>query len=105
MLIIGGGPHALAVLSALHEKSLAFAQFASEPVFNQRVGIDSLQKIGTGARASLEHRAGTSVSVGSHLRCNPTRSRTKPNVAGYHPSNVVLVNFGRAALASASRLR
>ena len=74
MLIIGGGPHALAVLSALHEKSLAFAQFASDPVFNQRVGIDSLQKIGTGARASLEQRAGTAVSVGSHLRCNPTRS-------------------------------
>ena len=75
MLIVGGGPHALAVLSALHEKSLAFAQFASDPVFNQRVGIDSLQKIGTAARASLEQRAGTAVSVGS--LCIPTFSYNK----------------------------
>ena len=75
VLIVGGGPHALAVLSALHEKSLAFAQFASDPVFNQRVGIDSLQKIGTAARASLEQRAGTAVSVGS--LCIPTFSYNK----------------------------
>ena len=49
VLIVGGGPHALAVLSALHERSLAFPQFANQNVFNQRVGFDSLQKVGTGA--------------------------------------------------------
>ena len=50
VLIVGGGPHALAVLSALHERSLAFPQFTNQNVFNQRVGFDSLQKVGTGER-------------------------------------------------------
>ena len=49
VLIVGGGPHALAVLSALHERSLAYPQFVNQNVFNQRVGFDSLQKVGTGA--------------------------------------------------------
>ena len=48
VLIVGGGPHALAVLSALHERSLAFPQFTDQSVFNQRVGFDSLQKVGKG---------------------------------------------------------
>jgi lysine/ornithine N-monooxygenase len=47
VLIVGGGPHALAVLSALHERSLAFPQFTNQNVFNMRVGFDSLQKVGT----------------------------------------------------------
>ena len=55
VLIVGGGPHALAVLSALHERSLAFPQFTNQSVFNQRVGFDSLQKVGTGER--LTHLA------------------------------------------------
>ena len=55
VLIVGGGPHALAVLSALHERSLAFPQFTNQNVFNQRVGFDSLQKVGTGER--LTHLA------------------------------------------------
>ena len=49
VLIVGGGPHALAVLSALHERSLAYPQFVNQNVFNQRVGFDSLRKVGTGA--------------------------------------------------------
>ena len=51
VLIVGGGPHALAVLSALHERSFAYPQFASDAVFQQRVGFGSLQKIGTGEAA------------------------------------------------------
>ena len=46
MLIIGGGPHALAALSALHESSFAFGQFTSDNAFQRRVGFKNLQKIG-----------------------------------------------------------
>ena len=46
VLIIGGGPHALAALSALHESSFAFGQFTSDNAFQRRVGFKNLQKIG-----------------------------------------------------------
>ena len=46
VLIIGGGPHALAALSALHESSFAFQQFTSDNAFQRRVGFKNLQKIG-----------------------------------------------------------
>ena len=45
--IIGGGPHALAVLSALHEGSLSFEQYTNDNMFEQRVGFNSHEKIGT----------------------------------------------------------
>lgn len=47
VVIIGGGPHALAALSALHENSLAFPQFGSDNAFANRVGFDSFKKIGS----------------------------------------------------------
>ena len=49
VLIVGGGPHALALLSALHERSFAFPQFRSDAEFHKRIGFNSLQKTGTGA--------------------------------------------------------
>ena len=49
VLIVGGGPHALAAMSALHEKSFLFPQFASETAFDRRVGYNGLRKVGSGA--------------------------------------------------------
>ena len=46
--IIGGGPHALAALAALHEGSLSFEQFGSDSMFQARMGFGSLEKIGNG---------------------------------------------------------
>lgn len=51
VVIVGGGPHALAALSALHENSLAFPQFANDAAFANRVGFDSYKKIGSGPKA------------------------------------------------------
>ena len=48
IVIIGGGPHALAALAALHEKSFAFQQYGDDGQFEHKVGFNSLQKIGTG---------------------------------------------------------
>ena len=45
--IVGGGPHALSALAALHEGSLAFQQFGDDSMFQSRVGFESLQKVGT----------------------------------------------------------
>ena len=50
VVIVGGGPHALATLSALHEGSLAFGQYANDSFFQARVGFNALKKVGTGAR-------------------------------------------------------
>ena len=55
VVIVGGGPHALAALSALHESSLALAQFSSDPYgasglsigVRKRLGIEKLTKIGS----------------------------------------------------------
>ena len=48
IVIVGGGPHALAALSALHERSRSFPQYAaSEQMFERRVGFDSMKRIGT----------------------------------------------------------
>ena len=66
VLIVGGGPHALAVLSALHERSFLFPQFASENMYEKRVGSSSLRKVGSGAVLSIsppEH------SLRSHSVC------------------------------------
>ena len=49
IVIVGGGPHALAALAALQEKTLAFQQYGDDSQFEARVGFDSLQKVGTGA--------------------------------------------------------
>lgn len=46
VLIIGGGPHALATLSALNESTLAFGEFPSDTMFHKRVGLNKLKKIG-----------------------------------------------------------
>jgi lysine/ornithine N-monooxygenase len=46
VVIVGGGPHGLALLSALHEKSFAFSQF-SDASYQTRVGFGSLSKIGS----------------------------------------------------------
>ena len=46
VVIVGGGPHGLALLSALHEKSFAFTQF-SDTAYQTRVGFGSLSKIGS----------------------------------------------------------
>ena len=57
VLIVGGGPHALALLSALHEKSLAYPQFSSADPFGtngttaglrKHLNFDSVEKVGTG---------------------------------------------------------
>ena len=48
VVIIGGGPHALAALAALHEGSLAFNQYGDDVQFEARVGFGSFVKIGTG---------------------------------------------------------
>jgi hypothetical protein len=56
VVIIGGGPHALAALSALHEGSLAFDQYADDNTFEARIGFGSLEKIGTGAERMLVAR-------------------------------------------------
>lgn len=54
IVIIGGGPHALAALSALHEKSFAFAeQYGSENEHQRRVGFGSYTKVGTGSREHI----------------------------------------------------
>lgn len=45
--IIGGGPHALAVLSALHERSYASPQFKDDAAYNLRVGFNSHKLVGT----------------------------------------------------------
>lgn len=74
VLIIGGGPHALAVLSALNERSLAFPSFTSDATFSNRVGFGSLEKVGTACvldpgRAFLEDwRARFSALEITHLR-------------------------------------
>ena len=47
IVIIGGGPHALAALAALQEKSLAFGQYMTDSQFQARVGFDSFQRIGS----------------------------------------------------------
>ena len=51
VVIVGGGPHALAALAALHEGSLGFQQYGDDGFFQARVGFGSLQKVGTGARS------------------------------------------------------
>ena len=48
IVIVGGGPHALAALAALHEGSLAYQQYGDDGMFQARVGFDSLEKVGTG---------------------------------------------------------
>ncbi len=48
VVIVGGGPHALAALSALHEGSLAFQQFGDDRMYEARVGFGSLEKVGSG---------------------------------------------------------
>lgn len=45
--IIGGGPHALAVLAALHEKSFASPQFRDDAAYALRVGFNSHKLTGT----------------------------------------------------------
>ena len=52
VVIVGGGPHALAALAALQEGSLAFQQY-DDGMYASRVGFNSLEKVGTGARAAL----------------------------------------------------
>ena len=56
MLIVGGGPHALAVLSALHERSLAYPQFNQDMAFGmsglasgirKNLGLHGVEKVGT----------------------------------------------------------
>ena len=47
VVIIGGGPHALAVLSALHERSFASPQFKDDAAFSLRVGFDSYKLVGS----------------------------------------------------------
>lgn len=47
VIIIGGGPHAMAALAALHEGSLAFQQF-NEGFYQSRIGFGSLEKAGNG---------------------------------------------------------
>ena len=50
IVIVGGGPHALAALAALHEDSFAFQQYG-EGMFQSRVGFKSLERVGSGPRA------------------------------------------------------
>mmetsp|Transcript_3408 Transcript_3408/g.10484 ORF Transcript_3408/g.10484 Transcript_3408/m.10484 type:complete len:544 (-) Transcript_3408:62-1693(-) len=45
--IIGGGPHALAVLTALHERSYATPQFRDDAAYALRVGFNSHKLVGT----------------------------------------------------------
>jgi hypothetical protein len=47
IVIVGGGVHALAALSALHEGSLSFEHFMDDGQFQARVGFNSHEKIGT----------------------------------------------------------
>ena len=47
IVIVGGGPHALAALAALHEGSLAFSQFGDDNAFQARVGFGTLEKVGS----------------------------------------------------------
>jgi len=56
VVIIGGGPHALAALSALHEGSLVFDQYADDNMYEARIGFGSLKKIGTGTHCMLVTR-------------------------------------------------
>jgi hypothetical protein len=44
VLIVGGGAHGLALLSALHERSLAFPEYSDK---NARVGLAAMGKIGS----------------------------------------------------------
>ena len=52
IVIVGGGPHALAALAALHEGSLAFQQYGNDNLFEARVGFNSHEKVGTGECSS-----------------------------------------------------
>mmetsp|Transcript_39904 Transcript_39904/g.85156 ORF Transcript_39904/g.85156 Transcript_39904/m.85156 type:complete len:527 (-) Transcript_39904:218-1798(-) len=47
VLIVGGGPHALAVLSALHERTLAFSEYMTPSSFEHHVGSASLKRVGS----------------------------------------------------------
>ena len=47
VVIVGGGPHALAALAALNEGSLAFEQFGNDGFFESRIGFKSLNKVGS----------------------------------------------------------
>ena len=47
IVIVGGGPHALAALAALHEGSMASPQYGSDSQYQARVGFNSLKKVGT----------------------------------------------------------
>lgn len=47
IVIIGGGPHALAALSALHERSLSFPEYNTDQAFATRVGFGSMKKTGS----------------------------------------------------------
>ena len=53
VVIVGGGPHALAALAALQEGSLAFQQFNDDGMFQARIGFESLNKIGTGVQKTF----------------------------------------------------
>lgn len=46
VVIVGGGPHGLAVLSALHEKSFAQPQYRSDSAYNLRVGFNAYKLVG-----------------------------------------------------------
>jgi len=47
VVIVGGGPHALAVLGALQEGSLAFNMFGpSDTMYDKRVGFGQMEKVG-----------------------------------------------------------
>ena len=47
VLIVGGGPHGLAVLSALHERSLVYPQLGLDHARSHGMSFESLQKIGS----------------------------------------------------------
>jgi hypothetical protein len=77
IVIIGGGPHALAALSALHEKSFAFAeQYGSENEHQRRVGFGSYTKVGTGS-----HRTRPTLCMLPHKMRSLTYSRRVPILA------------------------
>ena len=92
VVIIGGGPHALAALAALHEGSLAFQQYRDEAMFQSRVGFNSQEKVGTV----------TIIDPGAHfmqswntrfasLQINHLRSPTFAHPVAYEPT--ALLNF------------
>ena len=47
VLIVGGGPHGLAVLSALHERSLVYPQMGLDHARSHGMSFEFLQKIGS----------------------------------------------------------